>query len=141
MSTPSPTTIYLCDDEPASLLLVESWLADHSEFAYAGGGPCDERCLQRITEMRPQIVLLDRHLVGPGTVSDRVAGIRAASAGTLVVLYSGLDEQRLAQEARDSGADGWMTKRDEDWLVGGLRRVLRRARHRAAEGPGPSGRA
>jgi DNA-binding response OmpR family regulator len=64
-----------------------------------------------LADWSPDIVLTDVHM--PGVEGDRLcAWIRSQlrSEGAPIVLYSGLPEEDLELLARESGADGFLTK-------------------------------
>lgn len=67
--------------------------------------------IKTVREQVPSLILLDVGLaVMSGTKLVQLAR-QHAPAGTPIVLYSGRDEQELQADVRESGADGFITKR------------------------------
>jgi DNA-binding NarL/FixJ family response regulator len=112
--------VLLCDDSRSLATLVEHWLEDHRDLAFAGAIQHREDCLQAITAARPDVVLLDT-MGDPQDVST-LAVIRAAAPATKVILYSGY-VALLGEEALPR-ADAFLDKgADHDELVAVIRSV------------------
>jgi two-component system, OmpR family, response regulator len=70
--------------------------------------------IRTLREKEPALVLLDVGLASMNGTKLVGLGREHAPRGTKVVLYSGRSPEELAVDARDSGADGFISKRTTD---------------------------
>lgn len=101
--------ILIADDEPANLLLIESFLKDSGEIRSV----TDSRLVEHLfLEFEPDILLLDLHMPAPDGLEllRRLSSARA-SLGFLPVIVLTADVTRVARNtALLLGADDFLTK-------------------------------
>ncbi|HVA84986.1 MAG TPA: response regulator transcription factor [Candidatus Saccharimonadales bacterium] len=126
MTVPSdtrPLRILVVDDEPAMVGAVSALVgsAGHQVVtAYDG-----DTALRRLTEERPDLVLLD--LAMPGRDGVEVVRVARESSDVPIIILTGEADELAKVEALDAGADDYVTKpfgRQE--LLARIRAVLRR---------------
>jgi DNA-binding NarL/FixJ family response regulator len=100
-----PLRVFLCDDALGFPRLVASWLAREARFEYLGLAKSATELLEVVGGLAPDVVLLDFMLPEGQTSPELVAKVRALAPGARIVLISSLGEERLAEEARRTGAD------------------------------------
>lgn len=84
-----------------------------------------DAALESVRRFAPRAVLSDVHM--PGIELDRLCSdLRREAAGPLlIILLSGMADDRLAERAREVGADGYITKqRGTDFVVERLQLIL-----------------
>jgi DNA-binding response OmpR family regulator len=118
--------ILIVDDEPANVLLLETFLAD---TATEIRGVTDSRHVeQAFEEFEPDIVLLDLHMANPDglEILRRLRSARASLGSLPVVVLTG-DTSRVARNsALLLGADDFLTKPlENDEVVLRVRNLLR----------------
>lgn len=118
--------ILIVDDEPANVLLLETFLADTASEIR---GVTDSRHVeQAFDEFEPDIVLLDLHMANPDGL-EILRRLRSArlSLGFLPVVVLTADTSRVARNgALLLGADDFLTKPlDGDEVVLRVRNLLR----------------
>ena len=70
--------------------------------------------IRTLREKQPALILLDVGLASMNGTKLVRLGRDHAPEGAKVVLYSGRSPEELAQDAKDSGADGFISKRTTD---------------------------
>jgi DNA-binding NarL/FixJ family response regulator len=68
---------------------------------------------RRVTELQPDILLLDFNMPG-GSVLDAIPRLRAAAPNTRIVVLTMRDEPALARAVLDAGAGGFVLKEAAD---------------------------
>jgi two-component system, NarL family, response regulator NreC len=102
-------TIVIADDHQivrAGLRLLLEAEPGFRVVAEAGDVATAER---RVTAYRPQVVILDLAMPGESSLAS-IPRIRAAAAGTQIVVLTMHDEPELAREALRAGAIGYVLK-------------------------------
>jgi signal transduction histidine kinase len=132
------TRVLLVEDEALDALEVARSLRAQED----GRHRFDVRCARTLAQGLEQldgvdVVLLDLCLPD-SEAAQTIARIRACSASTPVVVFSGCDDAELTARALEAGADDFVVKGDLD--AGHLRGTLRRAveRRGAHRAPGPT---
>ena len=108
-----PLRIVLADDHQVVRRGLQMILDAESDFevvAQAGDIPSLTR---RVTELQPDILLLDFNMPG-GSVLDALPGLRAAAPNTRIVMLTMRDEPALARALLDAGARGFVLKEAAD---------------------------
>ncbi len=70
--------------------------------------------IRTVREQEPALILLDVGLASMNGTKLVQLGRQHAPKGTSIVLYSGRSPEELAVDARESGADGFISKRTTD---------------------------
>ena len=106
----APVSVLIVDDQQPFLEAAVEVVAAAAAFVVVGTVESGEACLEAVTELRPQLVLLDIDL--PGVNGIEVARrLTAAPSAPVVVLLSTYDEETFA-EAGGSGAAAYISKSD-----------------------------
>ena len=102
--------VFIADDSVAFGTLASAWLEAQPDIEVVGAVRSAEEAIAQVVDARPDVVILDRLLPQPEN-SERVAAhIRATLPGTAILLVSGMPNEDLADEARETGADGHVSK-------------------------------
>ncbi len=119
-----PATIVVVDDASEVRLLVKTRLRLSGRFRVVGEGADGTDAVTLAEEHRPALMLLDVSM--PGTDGlEALPRVLAVSPSTRVVMYSGFEEQGLADRAHELGAAAFVEKSvSTDSLVEQLTRVL-----------------
>src|SRR3954454_16740858 len=132
-------TIVVVDDAAEVRLLVKTRLRLSGSVTVVGEGADGTEAVALASEHRPSLLLLDVSMpVMDGF--EALPRVLEASPDTRVVLYSGFDEEGLAQRARELGAAAFIEKSSSiDALVEDLLAILEPLTGAAAGGiPKPS---
>jgi PAS domain S-box-containing protein len=102
-------SIVLVDDAADLRKLVRTRISLSRRLEVVGEG-CDGReAVELVSQHRPDLLLLDVSM--PGTDGlQALPAVRAASPDTTIVMYSGFDEEGLAERARERGAAAYLQK-------------------------------
>ena len=101
-----PVRVYHADDSEDYRHLVCEVLEDSPDVEIVGGAGYAEAVVGEVTELRPDVVLLDQ-LGGPPLVQQ----IRDASPGVKVLILSGYPKEAGDQQLANA-ADGYIVKGD-----------------------------
>ncbi|HEX4906567.1 MAG TPA: PAS domain S-box protein [Acidimicrobiales bacterium] len=102
-------TIVLVDDSPDIRRLVRSRLKLSRQFDVVGEGANGLDAIELATQHQPDLVLLDVSMAGMDGL-EAIPLVITASPRTRVVMFSGFDEQGLAERAISVGASGFIEK-------------------------------
>src|SRR3954447_26268952 len=106
---PGAPTIVVVDDAAEVRLLVKTRLRLSGKVAVVGEGTNGREAVELAAQHRPAMLLLDVSMpVMDGF--EALPRVRAASPETRVVLFSGFEEEGLAQRARELGAAAFIEK-------------------------------
>ena len=133
MSSDAPT-IVIVDDAAEVRLLMKTRLRMSGMFDVVGEGADGRQAVELAREHTPELMLLDVSMPGVDGL-EALPDVLAASPSTRVVLFSGFEEQGLAEKAEALGAAAFIEKSAPvDTLVDRLLTLVERA-------PAPAGRA
>lgn len=103
--------LLLVDDHEAVRRGVRLVLAGNPNIEVVGEATNGEEAVEKATELRPEIILLDITLPGiSGIEAARI--IRKASPDSLIVFLSQHDSLRIVKDALGDGASGYVVKSD-----------------------------
>jgi CheY-like chemotaxis protein len=132
-------SILLADESPTIRRVVQLTLADSGVRLEAVGSAAE--ALSRLDMLRPDLVLADVRLPGPGGY-ELCRQIKDSPRPVPVLLLSGYFEGGVPEQARACGADGHLAKPfDTRALVATVRALLERQAPAAGPAPAPSGEA
>lgn len=106
-----PRTILLVDDNTLVRRLLRSWLEDHSEWNICGEAENGQVAIEKVAELRPDIVILDFQM-------PQMSGLEAAkeikriAPRTPMILFSVHASPQLLREARAYGVHSVVSKCD-----------------------------
>jgi chemotaxis response regulator CheB len=87
--------VFFCDDESAQRFLLGQLMRGQPRLHPAGAASSAVSTIPAITAAQPDVVVLD-HFDHDGDVSVMVRAIRDAVPDVKIVLYSGLDVERIS---------------------------------------------
>ncbi|GAA1189976.1 response regulator [Prauserella alba] len=118
-------TVLVVDDHPVVRDGVTLLLRTDPTLTIAGAAESGHAAIERVAELRPDLVLLDLRL--PDMLAPEVvAGLRAAHPGVRVVVFTAHGDHQGVVAALEAGAHGGLLKDVAGTdLVAALRRVLR----------------
>ena len=102
-------TIVIVDDAADVRLLMKTRLRVSGLFEVVGEGADGQQAVELAREHTPALMLLDVSMPGVDGL-EALPGILEASPGTRVVLFSGFEEQGLAEKASQLGAAAFIEK-------------------------------
>ncbi|GAA2152127.1 hypothetical protein GCM10009844_35130 [Nocardioides koreensis] len=108
MSADVPTVV-IVDDAAEVRLLMKTRLRVSGLFDVVGEGADGEQAVELAREHAPALMLLDVSMPGVDGL-EALPGVLEASPGTKVVLFSGFEEQGLAEKATQLGAAAFIEK-------------------------------
>src|SRR3984957_16065012 len=121
----SEARVFLVDDHPIVRQGLALFIGRGADLVVCGEADGGCGVLQRIAELRPDIVILDISLNGPDGL-DLLKTIRTRDPGLPVLVLSMHDELTYAERALRAGANGYIMKQEatEKVLIA-IRRILR----------------
>ncbi|MCB2020112.1 MAG: response regulator [Rhizobacter sp.] len=121
----APIRIVVVDDHTLFRRGLTALLSREAQFEVVGDAADAGEALRRVTQLQPDLVLLDNHLPGVNGVDVLPALREAAPAVRVLMLTVSEDEQDLAAALR-GGACGYLLKTIEgDALAAAIRRAMR----------------
>lgn len=105
--------VALCDDALGFPELVTAWLAAAPDTELVARTDTWTELVGLLPEVQPDVVLLDFMLPEGPADAERMAALRAAVPGVRIVLLSSLPVVQLEDQARELGADAWVSKAAE----------------------------
>ena len=125
MSFSSPISVFVIDDHTLFRRGLIALIAQDAGLRVVGEAGDAGEALRLVPALAPQVILLDNHL--PGVLGvDAIAGLRAASPGSRVVMLTVSEDGQDLAAALRNGAQGYLLKTiDGDLLSEALRRAAR----------------
>lgn len=105
----SDIRVVLVDDAPEVRSLLRMRLRVAGGFEVVGEAGTGTQAVEVVGEQRPDLVLLDVSMPDMDGL-DALTRIRESAPETCVVMFSGFEEQGLADRARQLGAAGYISK-------------------------------
>ena len=117
--------VMVVDDHPVVRDGVTLLLRSDPSLTVVGAAESGRAAIQRVTELSPDLILLDLRL--PDMLAPEViAGLRQVHSGARIVVFTAHGDHQGVLAALDSGANGCLLKDVAGTdLVAALRRVLR----------------
>lgn len=145
----APIRLVIADDHPIVREGLKSVIALHQDIEVLGEAADGDEALEVCASVRPDVLLLDVSMPGPGVI-EVVRRLKAAHQNALRILVLSVHpEEHYARRVLLAGADGYVTKsHSPDVLYDAIRTVASGRRYltppeeaeRAAEEPaGPEG--
>ena len=124
---PKPIGLICIDDNPLVADALQRRITLEPDFRWLGwlSGPPRDDLLERVTTLRPDIVLLDIDLPGIDAF-DLVSELNERAPEARVVMFTGFDRPDYLEQALARGAWGYISKDvSTNVLLDSLRRVAR----------------
>jgi DNA-binding NarL/FixJ family response regulator len=117
------TTLLIADDHPIVREGLKSVVSQYNDLKVVGEAEDADSTLARCKQTRPDVVLLDVSMPGPGVI-EVIRRLRADVPGTRILVLSIHPEQHYARRVLKAGADGYVTKNyTADVLYSAIRQV------------------
>lgn len=128
MGTDEHIQVVVADPLFGNRLLLELALEGEADIELVGQAQSGTAAAELCERLHPDVLVVDLHLPRINGV-DLVPLVKTLSPDTMVILWSGSDDQRAQHAARQHGADAQIAKHvGADELVAAIRRVCARAR-------------
>ncbi|MDI6099380.1 response regulator transcription factor [Actinoplanes sp. NEAU-A12] len=119
-------TVCLADDHTLMRDGIREMLSTEPEFRVVGEAPSGHDAIALVARLRPDVLLLDVEMPGPGPVAV-IRQVRAMAPTTRVVVLTMHDDAEMVHQLLDAGAVAYLLKtilREE--LIAAVRSVVRR---------------
>ena len=117
--------ILIADDHGVLRAGLRALLGSEKEFEVVGEATTGNQVVPLATELRPDFVLLDLNMPGPGGL-EIARRLREEVADVRVLVLTVHEDEALVREAIDAGASGYIIKRAvESELIDAIRAVAR----------------
>ncbi len=118
-------TLFLIDDHTLLRRGLVALLSQHADLRVVGEAGDASEALRLVPQLAPRIILLDNHLPGVRGV-DAIAGLRAASPASRVLMLTVSEDGADLATALQRGAQGYLLKTiDGELLAEAIRRAAR----------------
>jgi PAS domain S-box-containing protein len=104
-----PSTIVIVDDDTDVRVLVRTRLRMSGQFRVVGEGADGAEAVALAEQHRPSLMLLDISMPGVDGL-EALSRVLEASPTTRIVVFSGFEEQGLADKTRELGASAFIVK-------------------------------
>jgi DNA-binding NarL/FixJ family response regulator len=101
-------TVLICDDQDELREAIKVVLVDVPRFLVIGEAYDGLSCLDRVRELRPDVLILDVSMPGGGPHVARAA--KELSPRTHILVFSGRQDARVQEAMLDAGADQYVVK-------------------------------
>ncbi len=116
MSFSSPISVFVIDDHTLFRRGLIALIAQDAGLRVVGEAGDAGEALRLVPAVAPQVILLDNHL--PGVLGvDAIAGLRAASPGSRVVMLTVSEDGQDLAAALRNGAQGYLLKTIDEPVV------------------------
>jgi DNA-binding NarL/FixJ family response regulator len=117
------TSLLIADDHPIVREGLKSVVSQYDDLRVVGEAEDSETTVEGCRRLRPDIVLLDVSMPGPG-VLEVIRRLRDEAPATRILVLSIHPEQHYARRVLKAGADGYVTKNySADVLYSAIRQV------------------
>ena len=113
MAAIATTRVLVCDDHALVRSGLCRLLESEQSFAVVGQAADAEQAIERVAELRPDVLLLDVVMPGRSGI-DALADLRAASPDTHILVLSMQDDPSYVRQAFAAGAHGYLVKEAAD---------------------------
>ena len=121
--------VLIADDHTVVREGIRRILIDHPDISVVGEAPDGNEVLRMSAEQRPDVLLLDLAMPGPGFMGV-LEQLRSANPGLKVLVLSAHAEDQYARRVLKAGAVGYITKNHSpEELVAAVRRVAGGSRY------------
>jgi DNA-binding NarL/FixJ family response regulator len=103
------TRVVVVDDHPVVRNGLRSLLSQYADIQVVGEADGGQSALELITELQPDVVLLDIRLVGPSGV-DLARQLRRTQSKARVIILTSHDHEAYLLEAAQAGVHGYLLK-------------------------------
>jgi two-component system nitrate/nitrite response regulator NarL len=107
-----PIRIYLVDDQNILRAAFRSLLSQHQQFEVIGDCGDAREAIERIGELRPDVVLLDITMPGLSGI-DAIQPMRKVHPRVRILMLTHHEGESFVEQALQSGADGYLSKDSE----------------------------
>ncbi len=122
-ATAGVITAMVVEDDPSVRHILSNWLQDAEDFACKGVFPDVESAMPKISEHKPDVVLMDINLPGLSGV-ECVRQLKAALPDTQFVMLTVYEDSNHIFDALSAGATGYLIKTTpREALIAALREV------------------
>lgn len=119
----TPTRILLADDHPMMRTGLRTVLDSAGDLLVVGEADRGDRLPQQCCELRPDVLLLDLHMPGPGAATT-VAELQAACPALKILVLSAHDSDAYVRGMMEAGVAGYVCKdEDTDAIITAIRTV------------------
>jgi two-component system nitrate/nitrite response regulator NarL len=101
--------VFLVDDQSMLRAAFKSLLSQHSRFEVVGDSGDARQAIERIGELKPDVVLLDITMPGLSGL-DAIAPIRKVHPRARILMLTHHEGESFVEHALQSGADGYLSK-------------------------------
>jgi DNA-binding NarL/FixJ family response regulator len=101
-------TVLVCDDRQELRDAIARGLSDVPRFVVVGEASDGVSCLDRVRELRPDVLILDVSMPGGGPVVARAA--KELTPEMHILVFSGRQDARVQREMLGAGADQYVVK-------------------------------
>jgi DNA-binding NarL/FixJ family response regulator len=101
-------TVLVCDDRRELREAIAKVLSDVPRFVVVGEATDDVTCLQRVLELRPDVLILDVSMPGGGPAVAKAA--KEMHPTMHILVFSGRQDARVQREMLSAGADQYVVK-------------------------------
>ena len=109
MTVGSFIRVFLCDDVPELRMLLRFAIEEEGDMRVVGEAGDAATGIERVSELQPDIVLLDLSMPGMDGL-EAIPRIQRASPHTGIVVFSGFAANRMSLPALTLGADRYLEK-------------------------------
>jgi DNA-binding NarL/FixJ family response regulator len=113
MAAVATIRVLVCDDHALVRSGLRKLLESEQSFDVVGEAADAEQAVERVAELRPDLLLLDVVMPGRSGI-DALGDLRAASSETRVLLLSMQDDPSYVRKAFAAGAHGYLVKEAAD---------------------------